>query len=120
MSGILEFLIGTGVGVAGTLSIKGNGNSKRFNKLKRELDETLAENEKLHRRYKEAERLNENLQSKLTNQQRSMKSSSSVRDDLQDELDDALRKIKHLTAENANLHRKIEEYKNILKSNENL
>lgn len=120
MNGIIEFLIGAGIGVAGTLSVKGTGNSEQFNKLKRKFDEVLAENEKLRRRYKETERLNEDLKSRLASQQRCMKSSSSDRDDLQEELDDALRKIKHLTDENTNLHRKIEEYKNVLYSNENL
>lgn len=111
MSGILGFIIGVGVGVAGTLAIKGKGNEAEIQNLKNHLNGTAGENEKLRRRNKEAEHHIEDLESELEKLHRQTKSTSSDKEELQEELEEALKKVEKISLENKELNRKIEEYK---------
>lgn len=114
MSGMVGFIVGVGIGIAGTWVVKGKNDSAEINAIKRQLNEVWSENEKLSRRYKEAERHNEDLHAELEKLQRHAKSDSSDKEDLQDELEDARYKVKKLSAEKTELLREIEEYRQAL------
>lgn len=110
MNDILSFVLGTGVGAAGSYLVTKSQNQGSNNSQKKELDSLYMENEKLRQRNKEAERQNEDLLAELESLRRKIKASDEDQDDLQDDLDDAKRKVKKLTAENEELRRKMSEY----------
>ena len=109
MNDMLSFVLGAGVGAAGTYLVNKSQNQESANSSKEELESLYAENEKLRQRNKEAERQNEDLLAELEVLRRKMKSSGEDQDDLQDDLDDAIRKVKNLTSENEILKRKVAE-----------
>ena len=110
MNGMLSFVLGAGLGAAGTYFINKSQNQASVSSTKEELESLYAENEKLRQRNKDAERQNEDLLSELDSLRRKMKSSGENQDDLQDDLEDAKRKVRNLTSENESLKRKVAEY----------
>ena len=83
------------------------------NHLSNELNSLNDENEKLRRRYKEAERQIEDLLVENKNRRKQAKATDNNLDDLEDELDSLKTQIKRLTVRNDELLRKISEYKMI-------
>lgn len=111
---MIGILIGTVIG-AGSMLAKEQLIDKKevesLNQKRRELDSLSDENEKLRKRYKEAERQIEDLLSEINRLKRTNKSSDNDKDDLEDELEDAKMKIKKLLSQNEDLTREIKQYK---------
>lgn len=116
---MIELIAGIAAGVAGGyyLKDKGEGGAKNSN-IKAELDALSDENEKLRKRNKEAERQIEDQLAEIEKLRRAQKTSGDDKDDLEDDLADAKAKIKKLTAQNDELMRKINEYKELCASYE--
>lgn len=117
---MVELLAGLIAGVAGGAYLKEHvsNKSKAQAESQTELDSLSDENEKLRKRYKDAERQIEDLLSENEKLRRASKTSGDDKDDLEDDLADAKSKIKKLTAQNEDLMRKITEYKEICASYE--
>lgn len=116
---MIELLAGLIVGAAGGAYLKEHGSSNKVQAESQiELDSLSDENEKLRKRYKDAERQIEDLLSENEKLRRTSKASGEDKDDLEDDLVDANAKIKKLTAQNEDLMRKITEYKEICASYE--
>ena len=110
MNDMLSFVLGAGIGAAGTYFINKSQNQGSASPSKVELESLYAENEKLRQRNKDAERQNDDLLAELESLRRKMKSTSENQDDLQDDLEDAKRKVRNLTSENESHKRKVTEY----------
>ncbi len=111
---MMDFLIGAAIGAGCMLAKEQLIDKKEVESLdqkKRELDSLSDENEKLRKRYKEAERQIEDLLSENNRLKRTNKSSDNEKDDLEDELEDAKVKIKKLVSQNEDLLRELKQYK---------
>lgn len=106
---MIGFIIGLVVGAAGAYYLAKNQN--RSAKTQLELNSLYDENEKLRKRYKEAERQNEDLLAKLTDARNKLDNASDSRDDLKFDLDNTQSKLSKALKENADLKDKLEEYK---------
>lgn len=118
---MIELLVGAAIGAVGGAVAKDklSGTNNQLAKLQNDLNSVSEENEKLRKRYKEAERQVEDLLAEKNKLQRASKSNSDDKDDMEDELDEAKLKIKKLTVQNDELMRKLQEYKAACSSYEN-
>lgn len=111
MNTVISLLIGAGAGAACTYFAKSGVSSSDNNKIKTELDSLYSENEKLRKRYKEAERENEDLLAEVEKLRRKLKSYEENHEDLNDDYEDVSKKLKTAISENTDLKRKLSEYK---------
>lgn len=118
---MIELIVGAAIGAVGGAVAKDKlgGTNNQLLKLQNDLNSISEENEKLRKRYKEAERQVEDLLAEKSKLQRASASNSDDKDDMEDELDEAKRRIKKLTALNDELLRKVQEYKEACSSYEN-
>lgn len=108
---MIELLIGAAVG-AGAMVAKDKltGNSEG-DKVKRELDQIYAENEKFRSRNKEMERQVEDLLAENQKLHKKLKDKEGNHDDMYDDLEDAQNQVKKLRKQNDELTIKLKEYK---------
>ena len=118
---MIELLAGVAFGMAGGAYLKdkmsGSSAGKSSN-INADLNALSDENEKLRKRYKDAERQVEDLLAEVEKLRRNSKSSDDDKEDLEDDLADAKAKIKKLSLQNEELMRKIAEYKEVCASYE--
>lgn len=109
---MIDLLIGVGLGVGGMIvKDKLAPGGQQGTQVQTELNTLSDENEKLRRRYKEAERQIEDLLAENAKLKKMSKTDNDDKDDLEDSLDNAKSQIKKLTAQNDELLRKVQEYK---------
>lgn len=112
---MFEVLLGAAIGAAGVYLLKSqSGKTKsqsQISNLTREVDILTEENNKLSKRFKEAERQIEDLLHENEKLHKESKSIDDDKDDLADELDTAKNKIKRLAYLNEELTQKMNEYK---------
>ena len=112
---MFEVLLGAAIGAAGGYLLKNqSGKTKsqsQIYSLTREVDILSEENNKLSKRFKEAERQIEDLLRENEKLHKDSKSIDDDKDDLADELDTAKNKIKRLASLNEELTQKMNEYK---------
>ena len=118
---MVEFIAGVAVGVGGMIAkdkYLGNENSAKQQAQQREIDNLCNENEKFRKRNKDLERQVEDLlaeNNKLCNQ---YKAKDDIGDDLEDELCTAKADVKKLRLQNDDLYRKLQAYKEALDAKE--
>lgn len=110
---MIELIIGLVVGAFGAYYLAKN-QIQSSSKTQVELKTLYDENEKLRKRYKEAERQNEDLLSKLSNARNQLESASDSRDDLKFDLDEVQCKLSKALKENADMKAKLQEYEEAL------
>lgn len=114
MNDMIEFILGTAVGVGGMI-VKDkylvNTSGRQLNSKQKELDSLYAENEKFRKRNKEMERQIEDLLSENQKLKRSFKDNDDSIDDLKDSLSRSQREVNKLRLQNDELCRNIQEYK---------
>lgn len=114
MNDMIEFILGTAVGVGGMIvkdKYLGNTSEQQLNSKQKELDSLYAENEKFRKRNKEMERQIEELLSENQKLKRSFKDNDDLMDDLKDSLSRSQKEVNKLRLQNDELCRNIQEYK---------
>ncbi|MDD6914411.1 MAG: hypothetical protein PUJ18_13695 [Phocaeicola plebeius] len=114
MNDMIEFILGTAVGVGGMIvkdKYLGNTSEQQLNSKQKELDSLYAENEKFRKRNKEMERQIEDLLSENQKLKRSFKDNDDLMDDLKDSLSRSQKEVNKLRLQNDELCRNIQEYK---------
>jgi len=117
---MVDIILGAAAGFAGGYFVKEklSGNSSETARMNNELNALSDENEKLRKRYKEAERQVEDLLAETQKLRRAAKSNEEKSDDREDELDRVRLQVKRLTKQNDELLRKIQEYQEMCSSYE--
>lgn len=111
---MIEFILGTAVGVGGMIvkdKYLGNTSEQQLNSKQKELDSLYAGNEKFRKRNKEMERQIEDLLSENQKLKRSFKDNDDLMDDLKDSLSRSQKEVNKLRLQNDELCRNIQEYK---------
>lgn len=114
MNDMIEFILGTVVGVGGMIAkdkYLGNTSGQQLNSKQKELESLYAENEKFRKRNKEMERQIEDLLSDNQKLKRSFKDNDDSIDDLKDSLSRSQKEVNKLRLQNDELCRNIQEYK---------
>lgn len=114
MNSMIEFILGTVVGVGGMIAKDkyfGNTSEQQLNVKQKELDTVYAENEKFRKRNKEMERQIEDLLIDNQKLRMNFKNSDDSMDDLRDNLSRSQKEVNKLRLQNDELCRKIQEYK---------
>lgn len=114
MNDMIEFILGTAVGVGGMIvkdKYLGNTSEQQLNSKQKELDSLYAENDKFRKRNKEMERQIEDLLSENQKLKRSFKDNDDLMDDLKDSLSRSQKEVNKLRLQNDELCRNIQEYK---------
>lgn len=115
-------VVGAAIGVGGMLikdKLVGSKSGQTIQAVQNEANLLSDENEKLRKRLKEAERQIEDLIAENQKLHRQYKDKTDEQDDLEDELDKAKSEIKQLRLQNEELLQKVNEYKLACDSYEN-